>query len=144
MSDTSQPAVIDVTPSGAIGPGQSVVTMLHIIYALFSLGVLGAGVLYLFGGHLAGGLFWIAGLIVAYVKRDDAKGTWAESHFRWVIGTFWWGLLWSILCGMLVFVLVIMIITIPLAILVWLIPTVWAIYRIAKGWMNLTSAKAVQ
>jgi uncharacterized membrane protein len=143
MSDSNQSAVIDVTPSGAVAPDQSVIAMLHIIYALFALGILGAGVLYLFGGHLAGGLFWIAGLIAAYVKRDDAKGTWAESHFGWIIRTFWWGVLWSILCGVLVFVLVMLIITIPIAILVWAIPTIWAIYRIAKGWMNVLSAKPV-
>jgi len=29
------------------------------------------------------GLTWIAAVIVNYVKQDDARGTWVESHFRW-------------------------------------------------------------
>ena len=43
------------------------------------------------------GIVGIAGLIVAYVKRDDAAGTWVNSHFTWLIRTFWWSLLWSVL-----------------------------------------------
>ena len=31
-------------------------------------------------------------VIVCYVKRDDAAGTWVASHFTWLIRTFWWSL----------------------------------------------------
>ena len=33
-------------------------------------------------------------MILHYVKRRDVRGTWLESHFRWQIRTFWYGLLW--------------------------------------------------
>ena len=45
------------------------------------------------------GLLGIAGLIVAYVKRDDARGTWVASHFRWLIRTFWFSFLWGVVGG---------------------------------------------
>ena len=38
------------------------------------------------------GLTWIVGVIINYVKRDDVRGTWIESHFDWQIKTFWIGL----------------------------------------------------
>ena len=35
------------------------------------------------------GLTWIVAVIINYVKRDDVRGTWIESHFDWQIKTFW-------------------------------------------------------
>jgi uncharacterized membrane protein len=32
----------------------------------------------------------------------EARGTWLDSHFRWQIRTFWYGLLWVALCAVLV------------------------------------------
>src|SRR5512145_680143 len=69
------------------------------IYALhaFSLltGILGAATV--FGAFLTG---WpsIIAVILNYVKRVEARGTWLDSHFRWQIRTFWFGLLWISLC----------------------------------------------
>ena len=33
--------------------------------------------------------------------REEGRGagTWLESHFRWQIRTFWWGLLWGVIGG---------------------------------------------
>ena len=45
----------------------------------------------------------IIAVIINYVKRGDVQGTWLESHFRWQIRTFWFGLLWVALCGLFVF-----------------------------------------
>jgi hypothetical protein len=42
------------------------------------------------------GITWLVAIVIGYVKRDDARGTWLESHFNWQIRTFWWGLLWGI------------------------------------------------
>lgn len=39
----------------------------------------------------------LAGLIVNYVKRGDARGGFADSHHEWLIRTFWYGLLWYLL-----------------------------------------------
>jgi uncharacterized membrane protein len=69
------------------------------------------------------------------VKRGEARGTWLDTHFRWQIRTFWYGLLWVALCGLLV------ILTLGVGlILVWLplgIVTIWFVYRIVRGWARL-------
>ncbi|MCG7871283.1 MAG: hypothetical protein N0C81_14035 [Candidatus Thiodiazotropha lotti] len=77
----------------------------------------------------------LVGVIINYVKRDDVKGTWLESHFRWQIRTFWFVLLWSVIGFMTTIILV------GYAIL--FINAVWLIYRIAKGWLSLQDEKAL-
>jgi len=81
------------------------------------------------------GIAWIVAVVIDYVKIDDAKGTWLESHFRWQIRTFWWGLLWGIVGAILTLVVV------GFAIL--FADAVWIIYRIVKGWLNLAENKPV-
>jgi len=76
--------------------------------------------------------FFIA-VILSYLKRDAARGTWLESHFRWQIRTFWFSLLWIVL-GLLTYLIIIG----------WFIlfaASLWLIYRILKGWLNLNDAK---
>jgi len=119
-------------------PSRSLVTWTQAIYALhaFSLltGILGAATVV--GAFLTG---WpsIIAVILNYVKRSEARGTWLESHFRWQIRTFWFGLLWISLC--VFFVLV----TLGIGMLIAWIPiafvSLWFIYRIARGWMALNN-----
>lgn len=76
------------------------------------------------------GLSWIAAVVVDYVKKDDAAGTWLESHLRWQIRTFWFGLLWAAIGVPLCFILV-----------GWAViaaDAVWLIYRVVKGWLYLS------
>jgi uncharacterized membrane protein len=75
------------------------------------------------------GLTALIGVIVNYVKLDDVRGTWLESHFRWQIRTFWFALLWFVLGALSWIVFVGMIVVGTTAI--------WVIYRIVKGWLNL-------
>jgi uncharacterized membrane protein len=84
-------------------------------------------------GFILGGITWIVAVVINYVKRDDVAGTWLESHFRWQIRTFWFGLLWGAIGGILTLVLV------GFAIL--FADAVWIIYRIVKGWLNLSDGK---
>jgi uncharacterized membrane protein len=79
------------------------------------------------------GITWLVAIVIDYVKRDDARGTWLESHFSWQIRTFWWGLLWGIVGGILLLVLV--------GYFVLLATAVWIIYRIVKGGLNLAEGK---
>jgi uncharacterized membrane protein len=116
------------------------VTWTAVIYALhaFSLltGVLGAATV--IGAFLTG---WpsIIAVILNYVKRGDVRGTWLESHFRWQIRTFWFGLLWVAVCGLF------LVMTLGIGILVVWLPlgfvTIWFIYRIARGWMRLSAGR---
>lgn len=79
------------------------------------------------------GITAIVGIIINYVKLEDAAGTWLESHFRWQIRTFWFGLLWAVIGVITAFVLI------GFAIL--FANFVWIIYRIVKGWLNLNDGK---
>src|SRR5438045_9535933 len=80
-------------------PRASLVVLTHVIYGLhaFSLltGIVGTATVV--GAFLIG---WpsLIGVILNYAKRSEARGTWLESHFRWQIRTFWYGLLWVALC----------------------------------------------
>jgi len=79
------------------------------------------------------GITFIAGVVINYLKRQEAEGTWLESHFRWQIRTFWLGLLWSVIGVALVFVLV----GIPVLVLT----TAWMLYRVIKGWIALEDGR---
>ena len=81
------------------------------------------------------GLPAIVGLIINYVKRDDARGTIYESHFDWQIRSFWWGLVWAVV-GMLLAILLV-------GFVVMFVAWVWMIYRVVKGWLKLTEGKPV-
>jgi uncharacterized membrane protein len=81
------------------------------------------------------GITAIAGVVIAYIKRDDVRGTWLESHFAWQIRTFWWGLLWTIVGVVLALVGVGFLILFA----VW----IWAIYRVVKGWLRLNDGREV-
>ena len=121
-------------------PSDSIVTWTHVIYLLhaFSLltGILGASTVV--GAFLIG---WpsIIAVILNYVKRSEARGTWLASHFDWQIRTFWFGLLWVSLCVLFI------IGTLGIGILIAWLPlgfiTVWFIYRIIRGWLALNDRR---
>jgi uncharacterized membrane protein len=119
---------------------QSVVTWTHVIYGLHALslvsGILGTATVV--GAFLTG---WpsIIAVILNYVKRSEVLGTWLESHFRWQIRTFWYGLLWVLLC--VLFVIGTLGIGIIIAWLPIAIVSIWFIYRIARGWIALNNRK---
>ena len=122
--------------TGRIEPGESLITWTHAVYGLHALSLITGiiGVATVAGAFLFG---WpsIIAVILNYVKRSEARGTWLESHFRWQIRTFWYGLLWVALCGLFV------VATLGIGLLVAWIPFgivgLWFIYRIARGWLRL-------
>ena len=76
-------------------------------------------------------------LILSYVKRGDAAGTFVYSHHQWQIRSFWWYLFWMVVGGILFATLI----GIPLAWLVWGGAWVWKAYRIIKGLLDLEGNK---
>ncbi len=82
------------------------------------------------------GITAIVGVIINYVKRDDAVGTVYESHFDWQIRTFWWGLAWGVLGFVLLFAF-------GLGLLVWFAAGIWALYRVIKGFLKLNDNQPV-
>src|SRR5262245_40262514 len=121
-------------------PRSGLVTTVHVVYALHSISLL-TGVLTaatVVGAFVFG---WpsIIAVIVNYVKRDEARGTYLESHFRWQIRTFWFTALWCVIGGVLFVTLV----GIPIAFAVWIVAGLWAIYRIIRGWLALLDRRPV-
>jgi uncharacterized membrane protein len=122
----------------ATAPAPSLVTVTHLVYALHALSLLiGVTTAASIIGAFVFGVPSIIAVVINYVKRGEARGTYLESHFRWQIRTFWFALLWCVIGGMLFITLV----GIPLAIAVFFAAGVWAIYRIARGWLALRDQK---
>ena len=121
-------------------PTPSLVRWTEVIYGLhaFSLatGILTAATVV--GAFLTG---WpsIIAVILNYVYRSEARGTRLESHFRWQIRTFWFGVLWMSLCGAFI------VMTLGLGIFVAWLPIAfvgfWFIYRVARGWSALRDTR---
>jgi uncharacterized membrane protein len=116
------------------------VRTLHIIYALHALGLaLGAfGAASVVGSFLFG---WpsIIAVIVSYIYRGDARGSWLESHFAWAIRTFWIALAFAVAVFLLSLPLMLVLIgfaTLPIGLIAL---GIWAIYRIARGWLRLNA-----
>ena len=115
-------------------PLPSVLTVANVVYALHTLaiivGVAGAATVV---GSFVGSVPSIIAVILNYVKRGDARGTWVESHYRWQIRTFWFALLWFVIGWVLIFTIVGAVVGVPILAAL----TVWLIYRIARGWLRL-------
>jgi uncharacterized membrane protein len=119
-------------------PAPSLVNVTHLIYALHSLSrLIGVTTAATIVGAFVFGLPSIIAVVINYVKREEAKGTFLESHFRWQIRTFWFALLWCMIGAVLFATFV----GIPLAVAIWLGVGIWAIYRIARGWLALRDRK---
>ena len=80
----------------------------------------------------------IAALLIDLVKRDDARGTWHASHFRWRIRT-------VIIAGVLYLV------TFPLYLLLyfpgaiaWLVISIWFLYRIVTGMVRMNKGRPME
>jgi uncharacterized membrane protein len=79
------------------------------------------------------GVTLFAGVILNYLRRAEAAGTWLESHFTWQIRTFWWSLAWCVLGAATAVLLV------GFAILA--VSAIWFVYRIARGWTELNEGR---
>ena len=116
----------------------SLVRTAHLVYGLHALGlVLGAfGAASVVGSFLFG---WpsIIAVIINYVKRSEARGTWLESHFRWQIRTFWFALLWTLIIAITGALLTIILVGFAIWVVGLFVLGLWAIYRIARGWLRL-------
>ena len=115
-----QPATPPTGPAIPLPAGKdeaSLRTMTMIIYGLLA------------AGWITGGLLGIVAIILAYVKRDDARGSWLESHYTWLIRTFWIGLGIGVLGMLTVFVVV--------GFFILFGGFVWTVYRVVKGFVRL-------
>jgi uncharacterized membrane protein len=86
----------------------------------------------------------IIAVIMNYVKRNEVRGTWLDSHFGWQLRTFWYAALWIVL---------IVVFSTPLILLIglgiltmWLgiaVVGLWILYRVVRGWLALKDGRPV-
>ena len=94
------------------------------------------------GGVFIEGLPFVAAVVMSYVQRSAVRGTFLESHFRWQIRTFWFGLLFGIIVGAVSFLLLFA--GVSLYFIALLALGVWLIYRVIRGWFALKDRRPVQ
>src|SRR5688572_12685043 len=115
-------------------PAPALVNVTNLVYALHALSLLvGVMTAATIVGAFVFGVPSIIAVVINYLKRDEARGTFLESHFRWQIRTFWYSLLWCAIGG----ILFVTIVGIPVALGIWLGAGLWAMYRIVRGWLAL-------
>lgn len=91
-------------------------------------------ILYLVGYIV--GFTRLVAIIMNYIKRDDMRGTWLESHVDYQIKTFWISLVGYIVGGLLAVVFI--------GFVIILITFIWDVYRFIKGLMALNDNKSIQ
>jgi uncharacterized membrane protein len=123
-----------IDPQGNTELMPSVLTVAHIVYALHTfaivVGIVGAATVI---GSFVGSLPSLVAVVLNYVKRRDARGTWVDSHYRWQIRTFWFALLWVLIGWSFILTIVGVVVGVPILIAL----TLWLMYRIGKGWLRL-------
>lgn len=135
--DFPQPAAM---PVPTIEPPVSAALVVYALYALTAaVSLLSAGF------HIVPllSLVGVIGLIIAYMKRGAARGTWVASHFSFLIRTFWWAMLFGILAWILGWIFAITLIGIPIALLLWLATPAWIIYRIIRGYLYFKDSRPI-
>ena len=109
---------------------QQLKTIGHISYLMHAIVAVGAVI----PGFQPGVLLLLLAFALDLWKRDEARGSWQESHFRWRIrSVVWAGVLY--------------VVTFPLFLLLylpgaiaWVIISLWFLYRVVRGWLNLSSS----
>ena len=113
-------------------------TVTHIVYALHTVSIL---IGLTTGASIAGAFIFswpsILAVILNYVFRGDAEGTYVESHFAWQIRTFWMAALWLVLMFIIGTVLMFIGLGIFVFVIGFLVLGVWVAYRIIYGWLKL-------
>ena len=76
-------------------------------------------------------LLLLIAFVLDLVKKDDAVGTWQESHFRWRIrSVLWAGGLYLVTSPLFLLFII------P-GLMAWIVVSIWFLYRIVRGWMAL-------
>ena len=119
----SDPEVVTQTTLRPIATFDSMRTVALVTYILFA------------ASAITGGLTALAGAMVAYLKRSAAGETIYESHFTWLIRTFWIGLA-LLLIGVITA-------SIGVGFLVLVASSIWMLYRIVKGLLAFTDRKPI-
>jgi uncharacterized membrane protein len=127
----------DLAPTMNPRPGldpqrdSSLRTIGHVSYALHAIVAIGAVV----PGVQPSVLLLIAAFILDLVKKDEAQGSWQESHFRWRIRSVLWA------AGLYLVTAPLWLLFIAPGWIAWGIISIWFIYRVVRGWLALNDRR---
>ena len=82
------------------------------------------------------GITWLVAIIMNYVKREEVRGTWLESHVEWQIKTFWISILGYVIGFITMFFLI--------GFVIILITFIWNMYRLIIGLIALTENRPIE
>jgi uncharacterized membrane protein len=125
-------------------PEPSLVSYVHIMYALHALAALiGITSAVTVVGQFIFGLPSIIAVIMNYLRRSEARGTWLESHFTWQLRTFWFAALWVVLLAVASAPLMLVLVGFFTFALGLAVIGLWVIYRVARGWLTLNEGRPI-
>ena len=125
--------VVEVIDGTTGRPAESLKTVGHISYGLHLLVAVGA----VLPGVQASVVLLLVAFILDLVKKDEAQGTWQESHFRWRIrSVLWAGALYLVTAPLFLLLFV------P-GLIAWAIVSIWFLYRVVRGWLALNDRRAM-
>lgn len=81
----------------------------------------------LYACTLFSGITAIVGVIINHLKVNDTDSDFIRSHHRWLMRTFWWSLLWTLISSALTIILV--------GFAGYVLVAIWFIYRIVRGFL---------
>ncbi|TDM08641.1 MAG: hypothetical protein C4K60_04305 [Ideonella sp. MAG2] len=126
---------MDETPQVVLNPERegSLRTLGMISYLLHAVVAVGAVV----PGFQPSILLLVVAFFIDLFKKDEARGTWQESHFNWRIRSVLWAFGLYIITSPLYLLLVF-----P-GMVAWFIVSLWFLYRVARGWLALNDRRAM-
>jgi uncharacterized membrane protein len=110
---------------------RSLKTVGHVSYLLHAIVAVSAVI----PGVQASVALLIVAFIIDIVKKGDAVGTWQESHFGWRIRTVLWA------AGLYLVTAPLWVLFVLPGLIAWAIISIWFLYRIVRGWVNLNDNK---
>lgn len=125
-------------------PDPTLVSYVHIMYGLHALSALiGITSSVTVAGSFIFGIPSIIAIIMNYVRRGEAEGTWLDAHFAWQRRTFWYAAFWTLMTGIISGLLLIILVGVVTWFLGLAIVALWITYRVLRGWIALGGGRAV-
>ena len=133
----------DVAATRTVEP--SLISYTHWMYALHAVAaVIGISTAAFIATAFVFSIPSIIAVIMNYVKRNDVRGTWLDSHFSWQLRTFWWAALWIVVVSVISFPLILLLglglVTMWIGIS---LVGLWILYRVIRGWLALKDRRAI-
>lgn len=123
--------IVDIPAPNNAEREASLRTIGHISYALHAIVAISAVI----PGVQASIVLLVVAFILDLVKRDDAKGSWQESHFSWRIRSVLWA------GGLYIVTFPLFLLLFLPGLLAWVVISLWFLYRVVRGWLALNDRK---